>query len=212
MQVLDPATGLWTAGPASPAIRFASAGAVLDGRLHLIGGWNYSNTASNSVATQGRFDPATQAWSSLASLTTARNAAAAAVIGGRIHVVGGRAPGIRANDQTPMASVEVYDPATDRWEAGVPLLTARSSLAVLALGGQLYALGGEGAAGVSDAIERYDPATRVWTALPAMPLKTHGLAAVVVGNSLYVMGGFAGASDAVGTESRALFRFTPPAP
>ena len=37
----------------------------------------------------------------------------------------------------------------------------------------------------------------------------HGLAAVVVNDGIQVMGGFAGASDAVGTESRQCWRYVP---
>lgn len=210
VQVLDPATNQWSAGPASPVIRFASAAAVLAGRLHLVGGWNYSNTSSDSLASHGVFDPAAQAWSAAAPLATARNAAGAAVVGDRLYVVGGRAPGIRANDQTSLASVEVYDPASDRWTAAPPLPTARGSLAAVALGGQIYALGGEGAPGtVSGAVERLDPFRGIWTTLPDMPAAVHGLGAVAVGDSIYVLGGFSGASDAVNTASRALYRYTP---
>lgn len=210
VQVFDPVANSWTAGTASPAIRFASAAAELGGRLHLVGGWNYSNTASASVATHGVLDSATSAWAGAAPLATARNAAGAAAINGRIYVVGGRAPGIRATDQTPLASVEIYNPVTDSWAAGAALPAARGSLAVAALAGKLYAIGGEADGGtVSDAVERLDPATGTWAALPAMPYRSHGLGVVVVGDSLYVMGGFTGASDAVGTESRALYRYTP---
>jgi Kelch motif len=210
VQIFDPVANAWSAGPASPAIRFASAAAVLNGRLHLVGGWNYSNTASASVATHGVLDTTTQTWASAAALATARNAAGAATVANRVYVVGGRAPGIRAGDQSPLASVEVYTPGSDSWAAGPALPTARGSLAVAALAERLYAFGGETAGGVvSDAVERLDPVTGLWTTLTAMPYRSHGLGVVVAGDSLYVMGGFTGPSDAVGSESRALYRYTP---
>lgn len=210
VQVYDPATAAWSAGPALPGIRFAAAAAVLGNRIHVAGGWNANNAASASLASTVVFDPGTQAWTSGADLITARNAAGAAVIDDRLYVVGGRSPGIRANDQQSLASVEVYTAAANRWSAGVALPAARASLAVVALGGKLYALGGETTSGtVSDAVARFDPATQAWSTLPAMPYKVHGLGAVVVGTSIYVMGGFSGSSDAVGTESAALYRYTP---
>lgn len=211
MQVFDPATSAWAAGPVLPAPRFATAAANLGGALHLAGGWNLSNSASASLTRHDRLAAGATTWTSAAPLATARNAAGAAVIGGRLYVVGGRSPGIRAGDQTSLASTEVYDPATDSWSGAAPLPTARGSLAVVALGGRLYAMGGESTPGtVSDAVERFDPATGLWSTLTAMPLRAHGLAVVAVGESLYVMGGFTGASDAVGTESAALYRYTPP--
>lgn len=209
-QVFDLAAGQWSSGPGLPRVAFASAAALLAGRLHLIGGWNYSNSASASLASHSVFDPASQSWSSAAALATARNAAGAAALDGRIYVVGGRAPGIRSSDQQSLASVEVYSETTDQWAMAAPLPTARGGLAVVALGGRIYALGGESTPGVvSDAIERYDPVTGTWTALQAMPYRSHGLGAVAVGDALYVMGGFVGASDAVGSESAALYRYQP---
>ena len=210
VQVYDPVTNLWAAGPALPGLRFASAAALLNSRLHLVGGWNGSNGASASLASQAVFDLASQTWTAGPPLATARNAAAAAVVDGRMYVVGGRSPGIRATDQQSLASVEVYSSVSGQWTAGAALPQARASLAAVALAGRVYALGGESSGGaVSDAVTRYDPATQAWTALPAMPYRSHGLGAVVVGGAIYVMGGFGAASDAVGSESAAVYRYVP---
>jgi hypothetical protein len=211
LQSFDPVARAWTRAPDAPAVRFAAAAGELAGRLHVAGGWNANNAASNSLTRHDIFDPALQTWTAAAPLTTARNAAGGAVANGLFYVIGGRAPGIRRSDQQPLASVEVYNPATDSWAAGPPLPTARGSLAVASLAGRLYAFGGEDAAGgVSNAVERLDPATGSWTTLAAMPYRSHGLGAVVVGQAIYVLGGFTAASDAVGSESKALYRYTPP--
>jgi N-acetylneuraminic acid mutarotase len=210
LQVYDPATTRWAAGPSLPRPRFAFAGGVVRDRLYLAGGWNVNNAASDSLSSQEAFDTVTQTWSATAAMATPRNAAGAAVIDGKMYVVGGRSPGIRAADQTSLAAVEIYDPVANTWVNGTPLPTARGSLAVVTLGSRIYALGGESTRGVvSDAVERYDPVTRAWTALTPMPFRSHGLGAVAVGDSIYVMGGFGGASDAVGTESVAVYRYTP---
>jgi hypothetical protein len=81
---------------------------------------------------------------------------------------GGRAPGIRGGDQQSLAGVETYTPPTSRpvhsqkraagslrrVSTALAMPTARGSLAVVALGGRLYALGGESTPGtVSDAID-----------------------------------------------------------
>ena len=209
-QVFDPGSGKWTAGPALPRVGFATAAAASGGRLHMVGGWNYSNTASASLASHSVFDLASQSWTSVAPLATARNAAGAAAIDGRLFVVGGRSPGIRASDQQSLAILEIYTPTADQWLTAAPLPTARGSLAVVALGGRLYALGGESTPGtVSNAVERFDPVAQSWSVLSAMPYRSHGLGAVAVGDAIYVMGGFAGPADAVGTESIALYRYQP---
>ncbi len=210
LQSLDLVAGAWSLAPSAPAVRFAAAAAALGGRLHVAGGWNANNAASASLTRHDVYDPALAAWTSAAPLTTARNAAGGAALDGRFYVVGGRSPGIRNTDQQPLANVEVYNPGTDRWDAAAPMPTARGSLAVAAFGGRLYALGGEDSTrAVSNAVERLDPATGTWTTLTPMPYRSHGLGVVAVGDDLYVMGGFTGASDAVGTESRALYRYRP---
>lgn len=209
-QVYDPVAGSWSAGPASPRVRFASAAAVLNGRLHLIGGWNYNNSASDSLSSHDIYDPVAGTWSAAAPLATARNAAAAAVLDGRIVVIGGRAPGIRANDQSSLASCEVYDPVADRWSAGPALPQARAGLAAVTLDGRVYALGGESPpGGVRASVTRLDSLAGSWTELADMPQAAHGLAAVVADGAILVMGGFTGASDAVGTESRQCWRYLP---
>lgn len=216
LQAYDPAANTWTQGPNLPSGRFASAAAALNGRLYLMGGWNLSNAASASLASVAAFDTGTAAWvnEALAPMPTARNAAAAGAIGSQIHVVGGRAPGIRANDHQSLAAHEVYNPLTNSWQVAAALPTARGSIAAAVLNGRLYVFGGEmttaSGSAVSNAVERYDPATNSWQVLAAMPYSAHGLGAVAVGNAIYVMGGFTGGSDAVGTESRALYRFQPP--
>ena len=209
-QVFDPGCGQWSAGPTLPRVGFACAAAVLGGRVHMVGGWNYSNTTSASLASHSVFDLATQSWTSAAPLAAARNAAGAAAIDGRLFVVGGRSPGIRASDQQSLASLEIYTPTADQWLAAAPMPTARGSLAVVALAGRLYALGGESTPGtVSDAMERFDPVAQSWSMLPTMPYRSHGLGAVAVGDAIYVMGGFTGPADAVGSESVALYRYQP---
>jgi N-acetylneuraminic acid mutarotase len=211
VQVLDPQSDRWTAGPALPTRRFAAAAAELGGHLHLVGGWNTSNAASASLASQEVFDLAAQRWlpAGAAPLQTPRNAAVAGVVDGKLVVAGGRAPGIRAGDQLPLAGTEIYAPADNRWAAGPPLPTPRGSLAAAVLNGRLYTFGGETAArAVSDAVERFDG--QRWEVLPPLPEGAHGLGAVAHGGAIYVMGGFTGPSDAVGSESRALYRYTPP--
>jgi hypothetical protein len=211
VQALDIAGGSWAAAPSVPAVRFAATAAWLGGRIHVAGGWNANNRASASLTRHDVFDPLAQAWTNAAPLQLARNAAAGAVLSGRWHVVGGRSPGIRADDQQPLAAHEVYDPLAGHWDNGPAMPSPRSGLALAALGERLYAFGGEGPGGaVSNTVECFDPVTGNWAALPAMPYRAHGLGAVAVGGAIYVMGGFGGASDAVGTESAALYRYTPP--
>src|SRR3989442_15359617 len=76
-------------------------------------------------------------WTPLAPMPTARQEVAAAALDGRIFVIGG----FGANFE-PVATVEVYDPATDRWEVRMPLPAPTHHLAAAAVGGRLFVAGG----------------------------------------------------------------------
>jgi N-acetylneuraminic acid mutarotase len=176
-----------------PTPRGAAALAVLDGRIHFIGG-NAANADSlghehnvgddnSSVGTHEVYDPATDQWTERASMPTPRNHLGAAVLDGRIHTVAGRVGG-----NMTLTPHEVYDPATDAWSAAPPVPTGRSGIAVVALAGHLYVFGGESSRTFDEA-ERYDPATATWAALPPMPTARHGLGAAVFGTDIHVLSG-----------------------
>lgn len=97
--------------------------------------------ANTSLASVEMYDPATNTWTERAPLPTPRQAMGADVgADGRIYVVGG-APSYM--HPKPMDVVEIYDPDTNTWETGPPLVYPRRSHAVVATpDGKLYAIGG----------------------------------------------------------------------
>src|SRR5919198_1907872 len=76
-------------------------------------------------------------WTALAPMPTARQEVAAAALDGWVVVIGGFGP-----NAEPVATVEVYDPATDRWEARAPLPAPTHHLAAAVVGGRLFVAGG----------------------------------------------------------------------
>ena len=77
------------------------------------------------------------AWIRKADMPTKRFGVSSAEVDGKIFVIGGSQSGKR------LATVEVYDPATDTWEAGVDMPTARSGHASTTVKGKIYAIGGQ---------------------------------------------------------------------
>ncbi|WP_286216698.1 Kelch repeat-containing protein [Demequina sediminis] len=163
--------------------------ASVGGKLYAFGG----STApfSGAVSNAASFDPATGAWTSLPPMPTARGGAGAAVVDGKIYVVGGMdASG------TSLATVEIFDPATGSWSPGPSLTTRRDNPGVAALDGQVYVVGGRArnADGSSDVVqmntmEILNPATGVWTAGPSMPTARRSLGVGTADGKLQVMGG-----------------------
>ncbi len=183
-----------------PTRRGALAVAVLDGKIHAIGG----AIANVEQATHEVYDPLIDLWETRAPMPTPRHHHAAATIDGRIYVGAGRQT---SSGFINLKAFEVYDPATDSWTASSPVPTGRSGVAAVALGGVFYLFGGEGPGGTFDQNERFDPATGTWEQLAPMPTARHGLGAAVAGGAIYAVGGgpqpgffFSGANE----------RFTPP--
>lgn len=93
------------------------------------------------------------AWRRGADAPTPRSEVAAAVLGGRIYVVGGEAP------EGTFAQVEIFDPAANRWTRGPDLPTTRHGLGVVEHQGRLYVLAGGPTPGgsASAAVEILEP-------------------------------------------------------
>ena len=132
-------------------------------------------------------------WERLPSSNHPRAAAAAAVVGDKIVVVGGQADG-KLVPQT-----EVFD--GEGWRDVAEIPTPREHLAAASDGRYLYAVGGRelSADKNSTAIERYDPADDSWTELDGMPQPAGGVGAAYAGGRVVVIGGegTTAASDAV---------------
>lgn len=112
---------------------------------------------------------------------------AAAVVGGRLHAVGG-------DNFGKLATNEVYDPVTNAWAVRDPLDIQRSYLGLAAAGGRLYAVGGQGMATTVSFNEEYDPVADAWTTRAPMTKARHSLAVVAVGGKVYAIGGADGAA------------------
>jgi N-acetylneuraminic acid mutarotase len=137
------------------------------------------------------YDPALDSWSDLSGISTARYGACAAVVDGKIYVIGG----YDASDTT-LATVEMYDPATDTWTNRASMSTARGEAFCGVYSNKIYVMGGWDS-GYFDVNEEYDPATDTWTAKAPLPDPRGSGAsdAPLVGDALYLVGGVPSDSD-----------------
>jgi N-acetylneuraminic acid mutarotase len=187
VQIHDPATSRWSLGPRLPQPIHHVMAAVVDGKLYVMGGEIDGASTGRPeipVAHTWVHDPAVGGWVARAPMPTARSSGGAAVIDGKIYVVGGTSPGGSA--------FEVYDPATNQWEKLPDLPTQRNHLAVAAVNGRIIAAGGRSAFnafGRLDTVEIYDPATRRWTQGAPLPVPSGGLTAAVHAGCMFVFGG-----------------------
>lgn len=129
-------------------------------------------------------------WVSRRAMPLPRRDFATATVNGRIYVLGGgdtQAPVIPSPATT---TVQVYDPATDSWTMGAPLLVAVMSHAAAAVDGKIYVAGGksEFAPGLKT-LQVYDPITRLWTRKADLPYELSDSAATGAGGKLFIFGG-----------------------
>ncbi len=158
----------------------APAAAVLGPRIYLIGG--FDTTTNVPVAQVLVYDTTTHRWSEAPPLPRPRGGHAAAVLEGRIHVIGG------GNSESTIPDHSVYDPATERWVSLAPLPRSMGSPAAVVHAGSLYSIGGRSGLEDFGDVWRYDSAADRWLAGPAIPARgTHG--AISACGSIYVFGG-----------------------
>jgi RNA polymerase sigma factor (sigma-70 family) len=134
-------------------------------------------------------------WTQKDGMPTARSYSGAAVVDGKIYVIGGvvtKNPNIPTRHAQTTAAVEEYDPTTDTWDRKADMPTERAWLATSAVNGIIYAIGGwigwdEGR--FFSIVEAYDPAAGKWTRKADMsaPRET---CAVTVDGKIYAIGGF----------------------
>ena len=162
------------------------------GFLYVIGGDNSAGVLSDLQ----RYDPVTDTWTTLTSMSTPRAGAAAAVIDDGIFVIGGRASASGPCSGPSMTTVEKYDIDTDTWTAVAPLPNSRSDLAAVAHGGKIFVFGGctGTTPSVTNEVDMYDPQTNTWTTLAPMTTPRASLVAGHSGDLIYAIGGTDGVS------------------
>jgi serine/threonine protein kinase/N-acetylneuraminic acid mutarotase len=124
----------WTSAADLPTPREHLA-AVSDGVYVYTVGGRVLSADENSAAVE-RFDPASGNWETLPDMPTPRGSYGAALVDGRIVVVGGEEP------TRVLATVEMYDIANRKWSTQAPINTPVHGQAVAAVGSTVYVIGG----------------------------------------------------------------------
>ena len=124
--VYDPARNRWSAGPALPQALDALGAVVFRGRIWTVGGIDPSGERQRSVWV---LDPGARRWRAGPRLPTGIELAGATVADGRVQAVWEH-------------TFVVYDPRTGRWSRGPSPQVPRHALALFAVAGRLWAIGG----------------------------------------------------------------------
>jgi hypothetical protein len=170
--------------PALGGVRQEHAVVALGGRICVIGGF-----APSITGTVDCYDPGARSWQPIARLSRALHHANAAVVDGKIYVLGY----LTDLAFTATGAAHVYDPARDAWSdlSPMPRGRERGSGATAVVGREIYVIGG--ASGSSLAlVDIYDTESDAWRTGPALPAPREHLCAGAVGATVVVAGGRAG--------------------
>lgn len=126
-------------------------------------------------------------WEDRAPLPAPRRYCTAAVLDGRIYVMGGQF----FSSPIDTFSVVVFDPAANTWDTDVaPLPVLAMGAAASAANGKIYFIGGSAHTGpFLSSVFEYDPVTDKWTKKADMPTPRFFLNTAVVDGKVYALGG-----------------------
>jgi hypothetical protein len=150
LEAYDPATDTWTTKAPMPTGRHFLGVAAVNGVLYAVGGRN----GLIYVDVLEAYDPVTDTWTTKAPMPTALSSVGAAALDGLLYAeerVGG-------NGRSNPRPLRAYDPATDTWTAKAPMpiwdTVEMVQFGVAAVGGRLYAVGGNDGRGY---VKAYQP-------------------------------------------------------
>lgn len=163
MDAFNPRTGTWRQLPDAPRPRDHFHAVIIDGRIYAAAGRRSSagtkQTFELTVAEVDVFDLQANRWSTLppaGNIPTPRAGAGAAVIDGRLIVLGGES----GAQSLAHDNVEELDPATGRWRSLTPLAMGRHATQAVVHDGRIYLASGSRTQGATevDTQEIYTPA------------------------------------------------------
>lgn len=159
----------------------------LNGKIYVVGGFSdLQADHTGAVSSLFVYDPATDAWRTLAPMKEPRGSVGATVANGKIYAIGGR-----GLDLKTVATNEVYDPATNRWAELAPLPQARDHLAAVTVDNKIHVIGGRfgSSRDLTGLHDVYDPTTDAWSPAPPLPTARSSVAAAVYRGLIVVDGG-----------------------
>jgi N-acetylneuraminic acid mutarotase len=170
----DTAEDTWTTKASMQQARAGLGVAAVNGKIYAIGGTTAREQyppdlfTGGFVGTNEMYDPATDTWTTKASMPTPRDYFAIAAYGNKIYCIGG-AIGVGFDEilqhyfYITSGVNEVYDTVTDTWETKTPMPNVGMQMEAHVVNGKIYVILGGCAPYV------YDPENDTWATKTLMP-------------------------------------------
>jgi len=188
VEIYDPATDTWAAGPSLPSARHHIQPVAVKGRIYVIGGLTPVAGVDLGQVLVLDTDDLAAGWQSGASMPTPRAGMGCAAHAGTIYCAGGESS--TAGGQA-VDVLEAYDTTADSWQTLAPMPRNRHQFAAQVIDGKLYAVAGRefGIQGPLAFTDVYDIASGAWSQAAPIPTPRSGFASAVLEGRLLVIGG-----------------------
>ena len=183
----------WSRKAPLPTSRSHLVVGTLGGRLYAIGGirTRLKGLIKNWITgVNEEYHPVTDTWFSRRKMPTARHAAGAGTVNGRMSVLGGERRrffslfGMSKTDRN-----ELYSPLDDTWTQDSPMPSAKSHFGTGVINRRIYVTGGRGNAGRTAGTEAYDPISGNWSEESLMELARSSHGVCVFDGAILALGG-----------------------
>ena len=160
VEVYDPSTDTWAKARDMNHARSCAALSVVNGEIYAMGGWGLSEIQDQPepvLSSVEVFNLKMNRWRERAGMVVPKTSHTASVIDGKIYVMGGYFR--KGEEYKTLSTIEIYDPATDRWTQESDMLIEKSGHEAEVIDGKIYIFGGN-SAGVGvplTSVEVYDP-------------------------------------------------------
>jgi WD40 repeat protein len=195
-ELYDPKAGTFRlTGSMTTARTYHTATLLPDGQVLVAGGFDSSGAA---LDTAELYDPATGEFVSTSHMGQAFDGHTATLLAdGRVLVVGGTASCVQ---EKPLASAELYDPATGTFSPTGSMATARDGQSATRLGdGRVLIAGGD-----NNTAELYDPGAGTFSPTGSMKVARASQTATLLADGLVLLAG--GADDVADGASAELYQ------
>jgi N-acetylneuraminic acid mutarotase len=174
--VYDPETDTWTQMAPIPTAVMGYASAVFEEKIYIISGGNESGPDYKPTNLVQIFDTEKNQWTKGTPIPTGVCSSRAGITTGlsapkRIYVIGGTTDYYpRWATYNVVNLTQTYDPETDTWTTGSPMLTPRSGFGIAVVNDEIYAIGGVKEEDYLVVNEKYTPAGYIpefpsWTSI-----------------------------------------------
>ena len=185
VQVFDPATGNTAQAGVLPRPRTGAAATQVGNEIIVLGGFDATGPVPEILATADG-----SSFHVVGKLVTPVRAPALAAVGTTVYVFGGVISGPDSNG-TFSPGVQSYNISTGLSKTVGTLPAPLAHARAVALGDQVYVLGGSTPGGPSAPIQRFDPRSGVLNPAGKLPGPVADAAAATIGSTSYLAGGIA---------------------